>query len=72
MLRKTIADTSGGRRFQIVDQGGESECRVDFRQKMHVIRFPAEFQQSASPILKEFAKGLMQIVEKFRGESGIL
>ena len=68
MLRKTVSDTSGTRCFQIVDQGGDIECRVDLRQKMHL----SEFQQSASPILKDFAKGLMQIVEKLRGESGIL
>ena len=67
-LRKNIADTSGGGRFQIVDQGGDRECRGDLRQKRHVIRFPAEFQQSASPILKDFAKGPLQIVEKFRSE----
>ena len=37
---------------------------MDFRQKRHVILFPAEFQQGASPVCKNLAKGATQIVQQ--------
>ena len=49
MPRKAVVNPSGCRRFRIVDQGGDAECRVDPRQKMRMIPFSAEFRQAAPP-----------------------
>ena len=68
MIRKTIANSSGRSRFQIVDQGGDIEGRMDLRQKMDMIRFASELQKRASPIRQDLAKGIMQIVKQFRRE----
>jgi hypothetical protein len=68
MFGKTTADPSGTRRFQVVDQGGDVGFRMDLRQKMHVIRVPAEFQKCASPVRQDLAEGALQRVEKSRGE----
>ncbi len=59
MVRKTIANPSGRGRFQIVDQCGDVEGWVDLRQKMHMIRFPSEFQQGASPVRQDLAEGAL-------------
>ena len=68
MVWKTIANPSGRSRFKIVDQGGDVECRMDPDQKMHVIRFPAEFQKRAASVRQDQAEGAPEIVEKFRRE----
>ena len=39
MLRKTVSRSSGTRRFQIVDRGGDIKGRMNLRQKRHMIRF---------------------------------
>ena len=66
VFSEPVSCAAGVGGLQIVDQDGDAEGRMDLRQQMHMIRFAAKLQQSASPVFQYFRKGSAQLLQQFR------
>ncbi len=58
MIGKLVAHAACGGGFEIIDQDGDIERRMDAHQKMDMIGFSAEFDQGTAPIRKNRRKGV--------------
>lgn len=58
MIGKSGAHTARTSEFEIIDQDGDIERRMDAHHKMNMISLPTEFDQLTAPIRENRSKGV--------------
>jgi len=61
VAREFVPDPPGAGRFEVVDKSRYIERGVDVYQQVHMVLFPAEFNQPAAPALEDPGKYLLCI-----------
>ena len=62
VLGKAVPRPPGTGGFQVVDQRGNVESRMDFDQQMYMVRFTPELQECATPPFQDFREGFAQVI----------
>jgi hypothetical protein len=62
MLGKAIAGAARAGRFEVVDQRGKIQCRMDRNQQMHMVGLSAKFQQLTAPCRQDLRKRRLQVI----------